>query len=478
MSALALAHRVRPSAWIAGVVGALRRQPVAAWPVAATATTLYMAYSTAQWNRLESPSWDLGIFTQLAKAYAGFDAPIVPIKGEGFNLLGDHFHPILILLGPVYALFPTAFALLALQNLLFGLSVFVLTATAIRLIGRWSGVAVGLAYSVSWGLQPAVYAQFHEIAFAVPLLALSASFLLLRRLVPAVVFAGLLVFVKEDLGLTVIALGLIIAWRLRHPAGLWLAAWGLSWLLLSVRVLLPALNSSGTYDYAERIDVAGMLADPATAVVQLFTGEPKYETVRLLLAAGGLLFLRSPLALAMVPTLLWRFASSEEGYWGPEWHYSAVLMPLLFLALVDAVAASAASRRRWVRALGRGAVPVAVLSALLILPGQPLAQLAAAQTYQQSPRWDAAHRMMDLIPEGSSVESGVSLMPYLVPRTTVYWLGSAHPTPDYLIVDAEDWSWGPVRPASAVDHAESTYPGASYTLVFEQDGYQLVRRDR
>src|SRR5690625_7364532 len=70
------------------------------WLLAALASLAYGLLGTQQWRNLVAPSWDLGIFTQLAKAYGGLDAPIVPIKGDAVNLLGDHFHPILVLLAP------------------------------------------------------------------------------------------------------------------------------------------------------------------------------------------------------------------------------------------------------------------------------------------------------------------------------------------------------------------------------------------
>ncbi|MEG9249349.1 DUF2079 domain-containing protein [Arthrobacter sp. Soc17.1.1.1] len=457
---------------------AVRRQPAAAWLTGLAAAALYTVFSVTQWNQLGSPSWDLGIFTQLAKAYAGLGAPIVPIKGEGFNLLGDHFHPLLVLLAPAYALAPSGLTLLIVQDLLFGLSVAVVARAGMRLIGPRSGVAVGIAYALSWGLQSAVAAQFHEIAFAVPLLALSLEAVLMRRVLPAVVWGGLLVFVKEDLGLTVMALGLVLAWRLRTVAGLWLTAWGALWLIVSVRLVLPALNAAGQYDYSDRIDVGAMLGDPAGAVVGLVSGAAKYETLLLLLLAGGLLFLRSPLGLVLVPTLLWRFASNEEWYWGPEWHYSAVLMPVLFLALVDGVRLLRGSPRGWIRTTALVGVPAAAVACLLLLPAQKFAVLADPATYRPSERWDAAHRMMELIPAGSTVESGVVLMAYLAPETRVYWLGNTNPAPDYLIVDADDWSWGAVRPGDAEAHAEQHYPGSDYTLVFSEAGYQLVRLER
>ncbi|MHA7240192.1 DUF2079 domain-containing protein [Arthrobacter sp. TMS1-12-1] len=468
----------RPAVVRGRAAAAIRRQPLGAWLTGIGAIVLYTVFSVSQWFRLDSPSWDLGIFTQLAKTYAGFDAPIVPIKGEDFNLLGDHFHPLLVLLGPAYAVVPSGLTLLIVQNLLFGLSVAVVARTGMRLLGPVAGIAVGIAYALSWGLQSAVAAQFHEIAFAVPLLALSLEAVLARHVLSAVLWGGLLVFVKEDLGLTVMALGLVVAWRLRTAAGLWLAAWGALWLVLSVRVILPALNASGQYDYSDRIDAGAMVADPAGAVVGLLTGSAKHETLLLLLLAGGVLFLRSSLSLVLLPTLLWRFASGQEGYWGPEWHYSAVLMPVLFLGLVDGVHSLRTSRRRWVRSAALLGVPAAVAACLVLLPGQKFAALADPATYQRSARWDAAHRMMGLVPEGSTVESGVVLMAYLVPETRVYWLGNTNPAPDYLIVDADDWSWGPTRPSDAEAHAEQRYPGTDYTPVFDEAGYQLVRLER
>ncbi len=45
----------------------------------------------------------------------------------------------------------------------------------------------------------------------------------------------------------------------------------------------------------------------------------------------------SPLAAIALPTLAWRLLSTMESYWASTWHYSLVLMPVVFLALLDAV---------------------------------------------------------------------------------------------------------------------------------------------
>ena len=99
---------------------------VSAWGVPAAVAlavgALYVCYSLAQWRALVVPSWDLGIFTEAIQAYSRFEAPTVPIKSPGYNLLGDHFHPILALLGPVYRIFPSALTLLVAQDVLLAVS--------------------------------------------------------------------------------------------------------------------------------------------------------------------------------------------------------------------------------------------------------------------------------------------------------------------------------------------------------------------
>lgn len=114
--------------------------------VCAVGFALYATMSILMWRGFISPSWDLGIFTQLADQYAHFRAPIVNIKGEGYNLLGDHFHPILILLGPIFRLFPSGLTLLIVQSVLFAASAWPLTRLALERFGTTGGTLLGASY--------------------------------------------------------------------------------------------------------------------------------------------------------------------------------------------------------------------------------------------------------------------------------------------------------------------------------------------
>lgn len=81
----------------------------------------------------------------------------------------------LALLAPFYRLWPTARTLLVAQAALIAVSVLPLTAWARRALGSQAAVAVGLCYGLSWGIASAVGFDFHEVAFAVPLLACSLA---------------------------------------------------------------------------------------------------------------------------------------------------------------------------------------------------------------------------------------------------------------------------------------------------------------
>jgi uncharacterized membrane protein len=459
------------------------RRGAVAGPLVVTLLALaaYLTYSLVQWWHLEAPSWDLGIFTQLARRYAHLQAPVVDIKGAGYDLLGDHFHPLLVLLGIPYRIAPSALTLLVVQDLLFAWSVWVIAREAVRRLGPLVGSLVGAAYAVSFGVVGAVAVQFHEIAFAMPLLALSLVALLRRRWLAAAAWAAPLVFVKEDLGATVLVLGALVAWRARDErrgrrAGLALAAWGAVWIVLTLGVILPALNPNGEYAYGGKLDLGAIARQPWLGVIGLFDDGRKLGTLALLLATTGLVGLRSPVFLAAVPTILWRFWSDNYGYWDHTWHYSAVLMPIAFAALLDGVELAGRSPRPWLRRYSGAAVAVAVTVAVMLTPQLPLGRFGDRDFWQPNPRAAAAHRALAAVPPDVTVETDVGLMAYLVDHDDVYWLGNAgNPAADYLVFDSK-WQGSPATAGALAQWAAEHHPGATYEVVVDDDGYLVARR--
>lgn len=427
---------------------------------------VYSLFSWLQWHSFTIRSWDLGIFTQLAKSYANFQPPIVSLKGDGYNLLGDHFHPLLVLLAPFYRLFPSAYTLLVVQNVLLAVSVVVVCHFAVKRLGRITGVCLGIGYALSWGLQSAVDSQFHEVAFAVPLLALSLVALLEERWRSAWIWAALLVFVKEDLGLTVFVIGLVMAWRARTLAGLWLALWGVGWFVLTTKVILPSMNPGAQWAYQSQLNIRGLLSDPGSLLQH-----DKVATVFLLAAITAGLCLFSPLTLIVLPTLAWRFLSDLPVYWGQDWQYSAVLMPVVFCAAIDAL-----SRRNVLNSarLRRLAGTAILLIAVVLTSQYAFGMLVDPSKNFPLTTAVSSESALAAVPDGVTVETDISLMSYLVDRTEVYWIGNANPAPDYVLMDVS--SRPGVASTTTATEAEQRFPDTRFVTVFADGHYQVAKR--
>ncbi|GAA0339073.1 DUF2079 domain-containing protein [Streptomyces blastmyceticus] len=437
---------------------------------------LFTALSVCRHRHMLTMSWDLGIFEQAIRGYAHLQAPIVDLKGPGTNILGDHFSPVTALVAPFYRLFPSPVTLLVVQAALFALSAIPVARLAAGLLGRKRGLAIGIAYGLSWGVQRAVDFDFHEIAFAMPLLAFSLEAVVRKRWKAAVWWAAPLVLVKEDLGITAAAIGALVLVRLRTgkqrdtratALAVGLLAFGLAATALTLGVIIPSFNSGGAYDYWDKLKGG----DGPAPVIPLDTAVR--TLLWTLLPTTGLLALRSPLLIVALPTLGWRFVSHDDHYWGTDWHYSAVLMPIVFIALTDALTGAGRSRRPWLRSYANH-LPGAVLAAALALTASlPLYSLTQGGTYRVPDSVRAAEQLLGRIPDDATVESDVGPISRLAGRCRVFWIGDTRGiTPDYVAQHVLDGR----TPADLIADAEKLHPGARYTLLGSDGGYAVLQR--
>ncbi len=457
------------------------------WLIALAVFAAYLPISLFRYLRLDPTSWDLGIFTEYVKQYAHARAPIVDIRGAGYDLLGDHFHPIVALIAPFFRLFPSPVTLLVAQALLAAVSVIPVSRAAADKLGTGAGRAIGAAYGFSWGLQQMVNYDFHEIAFAVPLLACSLSALVRGRTRAAVWWALPLVFVKEDQGFTLAAIGLIIAIAYKRPrAGLLLAAWGLAWSFLAITVIIPHLSPTHDYMYwsdGGKVSPVGGHASVTGLISQLATGWPvKLPTLALILLPTAFLALRSPLVLAVVPSLLLRFVGTNSNYWGTDWHYNATVMPIVFLAAIDGMARIRAARAAGdpvplAGPLERYGAPLMLGVAAALAFQFPLSQLWAPQTYSVGPHVAAARAAMARVPDGATVATDLDLLAPLAVRTDTFWLGnfSTNPATQYVVFDTASTDWQP-PPSNVLAFVESLNHGVRYRQIYVNDGvYVFIR---
>jgi len=268
------------------------------------------------------------------------------------NVLGDHFVPIILLLLPVFAVFPRHETLHVMHSVAISLGALPVFLLAWR---RWRMALPAFLASVAYLLVPTtsnlVFSYtygFHPVALSIPLLLASFYFLVEGKLARFWIFTVLALMCNESVALAVALVPLFILFRLKRKR---LAAsvfvLGTAWLFLSVYLIIPHFKGGSPYWQIEYLysEVGGsapgfvrhVAQHPVEVAKLAFTGR-KLTFLLQLLVPLGLLPLLSPAALAAaVPTAFFLLLGKRADLQSIASHNQSTLIPLLFLAAIDAI---------------------------------------------------------------------------------------------------------------------------------------------
>jgi len=285
----------------------------------------------------------------------------------------------------------------------------------------------------------------------------------------------------------------------RGEAGAWiragalLAVWGLAWSVLAIAVIIPHFNPAHHYQYWANGGVIGPGGHPSAGALVHQLAQAAHEklwTTFLLLLPVAFLALGSPIVLIAVPSLALRFISTNSYFWGTAWHYDASVMPIVFLAAVDAMARlrarserrGAPARRRappWLPAPGEavaryGAAVMVVIAGWLAFRF-PLGELWSPQTYEITPHVRAEDAAMARVPDGVTVETTLAMLAPLAARDDTYWIGLyPNPAPAFIVFD--EYNSGFPAPANPLAFVEQRHHGWAYLRIFHDNGVDVFRR--
>ena len=348
------------------------------WVLSLAAFVVYSVTALLIHRRFGTAGYDLGIFDQAVRRYAHLQAPMVPLKGPGYNIFGDHFHPIIALAAPLYWLFDDPRTLLVLQAGLIAVSVLVVFAFARRRTTDRVSLAIAFGYAFSWAFQTMVNFDFHEVAWGVPILALAIDALDRDDDRALLGWAAALLLVREDMGVLVLVIGVLRIFRGRPPLREWrpgrwparvrqlsapagraavrrigpgiaLILGGVAAYEITTGLILPHFSPTGTFAYWQYgstlgpslgAAAVGAVTRPWHLVHLFFVPWVKFRTLLLMLVPLALLPLRSRYAWLALPLLAQRFFEPAERYrlWQPAYHYNALPWVILTLAMVDGAA--------------------------------------------------------------------------------------------------------------------------------------------
>lgn len=402
-------------------------------------------------------NFDLAVLTEVVKSYAEFREPTIPLMGEGFKALGNHFSPILALAAPFYALFPYAFTLNVLMAICFAIAAAILAHTASKFLSKSSAYLIGIGLGISWGFITASGAGFHEYAFGAPILAYALSKFIEGNYLKASIAASLLVFVKEDMGLLLIGLGIVMALRAKSWKWLLLSAWGAAWVILTIKVIIPLI--SGEWDFSGLVSV-----DPQTLLID---SKFKLTLVAFLVLQGGLIALRSPLFYIIIPFLAARIFTTWSPFYFLGYHYDTLTVIIASYALLDAL-----MRYEWKVSLKRIAVAIPIITALafLIIPTPGNNNSWLTRDYSQDAEAIKSYEgAFSAVPVGSTVGAdNASIAGFLDRGYETYFIRAleGRDAPDCVANQDEKILNGDLSVDSTISDIKNTN-GKSYEIVYE-----------
>ncbi|OJV76584.1 MAG: hypothetical protein BGO37_11085 [Cellulomonas sp. 73-92] len=460
------------------------------WALFVGAAAVYSVFAITCYAQYRTAGYDLGIFDQAVRAYAHLRLPVATLKGDGYDVLGDHFDPIVAAWAPLYWIWDDVRMLLVGQGVVVAAAVFPVQRFVARRVGTPWSYLLTAGFVLGWPVQTLVNFDVHEVAFAVPLLAWAVDALDRRSDRALVVVAGLLLLVREDMGLVVAVLGLLrIARAGRRWRGVVLVVGGLAVFALVTAVFMPHLAPAGS---AARLQlqysqlgsgpggiVLGALRKPWHTLVLMVTPSVKVGTLLALLAPLAFLPLGSPYALLALPMLAGRFLSDRPLTWQTGFHYDAPVWVVLVLAAVDAFGRRPLRRARWAR-WGPAAVAVLLVGSVVVGPlvapaGFPARRLVDGEAFASSARARDMAAAIAVVPPVTCVVADDYVADHLTHTNRVTVAGVSRHRQDFFVLDLSQTPSVGTPPARTTPQALAAATGQGFTEVFRSGSIVVLR---
>jgi uncharacterized membrane protein len=384
-------------------------------------TTYFTKVTLDVHHGLGTSAYDFGLYDQGVWLLSRFHAPFVTLMGR--NMLGDHSSFILLLLVPVYWLFPSAGALLFAQSLAIALG-----AVPVYLLGRRLLVSEPMALTLAacYLLHPAVgwtnRENFHPDCFIAPLLGMAIYAAVDRRWRMYTVFFVLSLLVKEDASLVLVPLGIWVAVKRDRRIGLMSITGSIAVMLLAMFVVMRNLIGVPTRN-AWRVPFGGptgflkaIVTRPLDVVRHFWSDDRPFYFWQMTFPFAWTFVAAPSVALISLTVLGTNMLSTFWYQYQIGYHYALVAVPALAMGTVWAVAAMPQARRRWMvllvatttvwSAWAWGAVPFSRNLPYSWAPSHPVAV--------------DAREIIRTIPDDASVSAQYSMTAQLSRREQIY----------------------------------------------------------
>ena len=294
--------------------------------------------------------FDFAVFHEAIWKYSTLQWPDSSIRGLDM-IEGDHFHPIIALLAPIYALVPSPYTLYFAQAFFIGLSIFpVYLFVKLKLNNTLSTTLITVAYALSIGLQWMIMYDFHETLFAIPLIAWSIYLIEVKNWKWLIASLLLLAVTKEEMYLYIFMVGILLIVTRRHvKLGVAISVLSLVGFGILKALIMPFLGGARSFDYWSYSNYGTSISNAAINALQhpLLTAEKLFGDIFSPRASRALFLWLAPLFFIVplfsayfilcLPFLITHFMSDFQNYSSHEFHYGGPLAPIFMLAFIDSI---------------------------------------------------------------------------------------------------------------------------------------------
>ena len=423
-------------------------------------TVLALLYSTLALLRhahFQSGGFDLGLYDQTVWKYSRFLSPYNTIKDR--FILGDHLNLTLPLIAPLYWLWSDVRLLLIFQAFWLSFSsLAIYQLCRLRKFSPFTAFNLSFLYSLFYGIQFAVFFDFHAVTIGVGLIAWLVFFLESRRQKLFCLTLVLLLLTQENMGLALSSLGLIYFFRKDYRRlAIGFIFGGLVWSLLAAKVIAFFSPEVG-FQYWPTIS-----HDPIKIIMEFFNAPEKRLVWLYSFSWFSFLPLLSPGAVLAVAFELAQYFVTGPDFarmWSPLMHHRAILAPFLLLGTLDALRLLEKMKKKWFRPQIVSLLMVLVALGLQYFLHFPLNKLSKPIYWQTEPWMADNQALFQVIPPDASLAAQQSLIPHLSQRREIYlawprehdfeesvcgqkscWWLDFGGQPEYLVVDLHPFQW-------------------------------------
>jgi len=378
-----------------------------------------------------SSAFDLGVFAQELKNT--LQGQILYSSAIGGSQFAPHFSPVLLLLVPIYWLFPHVQTLLVVQALLlaFGGYMIYVLAREYKYSHRASLILEGLYFinPLLWGV--ALF-DFHEVAFAIP--ALLLMFLGLKKKDWVFFGIGLLIALasKEDVVIVIGVFGAVLMiadyWKNKRVEKTSVIVFFAAILAYGIGIVVSHLASQGesprmlTYLTSRYAYVGEPLSQAIPLVTTTIFSTGSLFLIIAYLAPFAFLPILSPkCCIPALVVLLEGILSTNDNQHTMLMQYTAAAIPFLFVAFKEVLPKVMANKdiqsliqKTKNRVVNYSLVFLVIISLAVISEGR--IQKASLPNAHD----DAINQIIALIPDNATVTASNAIFSHLVSRTDVF----------------------------------------------------------